>query len=174
MVLEASDRPLLVSNVDLSDAHVGGSTRPGVSGFLREFSRRRGPDAARSAAARRDAQHVLEAIFKALGGGARRRRRRRERSDDGGEGRRADRGARRRSRVRPYSQAIRAATGSSSSPGSCSLEPEHAEIVGDSIEEQTEKVFDNLTGDPRGQRGSGLDRIVKTTVFLPTSATSAG
>jgi 2-iminobutanoate/2-iminopropanoate deaminase len=64
----------------------------------------------------------------------------------------------------PYSQAIRA-NGFVFVSGQLSLEPDHAEIVGDSIEEQTEKVFDNLQAILE-EAGSGLDRIVKTTVFL--------
>jgi len=64
----------------------------------------------------------------------------------------------------PYSQAIRA-SGFVFVSGQLALEPEHAEIVGDSIQEQTEKVFDNLQAILE-EAGSGLDRIVKTTVFL--------
>jgi 2-iminobutanoate/2-iminopropanoate deaminase len=64
----------------------------------------------------------------------------------------------------PYSQAIRA-NGFVFVSGQLSLEPDHAEIVGDSIQEQTEKVFDNLQAILE-EAGSGLDRIVKTTVYL--------
>jgi 2-iminobutanoate/2-iminopropanoate deaminase len=64
----------------------------------------------------------------------------------------------------PYSQAIRA-NGFVFVSGQLALEPEHAEIVGDSIGEQTEKIFDNLQAILE-EAGSGLDRIVKTTVFL--------
>ena len=64
----------------------------------------------------------------------------------------------------PYSQAIRA-NGFVFVSGQLALEPEHAEIVGDSIGEQTEKVFDNLQAILE-ESGSALDRIVKTTVFL--------
>jgi 2-iminobutanoate/2-iminopropanoate deaminase len=64
----------------------------------------------------------------------------------------------------PYSQAIRA-NGFVFVSGQLSLEPDHAEIVGESIQEQTEKVFDNLQAILE-EAGSGLDRIVKTTVFL--------
>jgi 2-iminobutanoate/2-iminopropanoate deaminase len=64
----------------------------------------------------------------------------------------------------PYSQAIRA-NGFVFVSGQLSLEPDHAEIVGDSIQEQTEKIFDNLQAILE-EAGSGLDRIVKTTVFL--------
>jgi 2-iminobutanoate/2-iminopropanoate deaminase len=64
----------------------------------------------------------------------------------------------------PYSQAVRA-NGFVFVSGQLSLEPEHAEIVGDSIQKQTEKVFDNLQAILE-EAGSGLDRIVKTTVYL--------
>jgi 2-iminobutanoate/2-iminopropanoate deaminase len=64
----------------------------------------------------------------------------------------------------PYSQAIRA-NGFVFVSGQLSLEPDHAEIVGSSIQEQTEKIFDNLQAILE-EAGSGLDRIVKTTVFL--------
>jgi 2-iminobutanoate/2-iminopropanoate deaminase len=64
----------------------------------------------------------------------------------------------------PYSQAIRA-NGFVFVSGQLALEPEHAEIVGDTIQEQTEKVFDNLQAILE-EAGSGLERIVKTTVFL--------
>ena len=64
----------------------------------------------------------------------------------------------------PYSQAIRA-NGFVFVSGQLALDPDHAEIVGDSIEEQTEKIFDNLQAILE-EAGSGLDRIVKTTVFL--------
>ena len=72
----------------------------------------------------------------------------------------------------PYSQAIRA-NGFVFVSGQLSLEPEHAEIVGDSIQEQTEKVFDNLQAILE-EAGSGLDRIVKPTVFLAGLGDFAG
>jgi 2-iminobutanoate/2-iminopropanoate deaminase len=72
----------------------------------------------------------------------------------------------------PYSQAIRA-NGFVFVSGQLSLEPDHAEIVGDSIQEQTEKVFDNLQAILE-EAGSGLDRIVKTTVFLTDLGEFAG
>ena len=72
----------------------------------------------------------------------------------------------------PYSQAIRA-NGFVFVSGQLSLEPDHAEIVGDSIQEQTEKVFDNLQAILE-EAGSGLDRIVKTTVYLTDLGEFAG
>jgi 2-iminobutanoate/2-iminopropanoate deaminase len=64
----------------------------------------------------------------------------------------------------PYSQAIKA-NGLVFVSGQLALKPDHAEIVGDSIGEQTEQVFDNLQAILE-EAGSGLDRLVKTTVFL--------
>jgi 2-iminobutanoate/2-iminopropanoate deaminase len=64
----------------------------------------------------------------------------------------------------PYSQAIKA-NGLVFVSGQLGLKPDHAEMVGDTIEEQTRQVFDNLDA-ILTEAGSGLDRIVKTTVFL--------
>jgi 2-iminobutanoate/2-iminopropanoate deaminase len=64
----------------------------------------------------------------------------------------------------PYSQAI-SAGGLVFVSGQLSLRPDHAEIVGDSIGEQTEQVFANLRAILEAA-GSGLDRLVKTTVYL--------
>jgi imidazoleglycerol-phosphate dehydratase len=68
VALEASGRPLLVSNVDLSDAHVAGLDRDLVSGFLSELSEAAGLTLHVRLLHGEDARHVLEAIFKALGG----------------------------------------------------------------------------------------------------------
>jgi len=64
----------------------------------------------------------------------------------------------------PYSQAIKA-NGLVFVSGQLGLKPDHAEMVGDTIEEQTRQVFDNLEA-ILTEAGSGMDRIVKTTVFL--------
>jgi 2-iminobutanoate/2-iminopropanoate deaminase len=64
----------------------------------------------------------------------------------------------------PYSQAIRAG-GLVFVSGQLSLRPDHAEIVGETIQEQTEQVFANLRAILEAA-GSGLDRLVKTTVYL--------
>ncbi len=64
----------------------------------------------------------------------------------------------------PYSQAI-VAGGFVFVSGQLALRPDHGEIVGDSIEEQTEQVFANLAA-ILAEAGSGLDKLVKTTVFL--------
>ena len=72
----------------------------------------------------------------------------------------------------PYSQAIRA-NGLVFVSGQLALRPDHAEIVGEDIGEQTEQVFDNLQAILE-EAGSGLDRIVKTTVFLTDLGDFAG
>jgi 2-iminobutanoate/2-iminopropanoate deaminase len=64
----------------------------------------------------------------------------------------------------PYSQAIKA-NGLVFVSGQLGLKPDHAEMVGDTIEEQTRQVLDNLEA-ILTEAGTGLDRIVKTTVFL--------
>jgi 2-iminobutanoate/2-iminopropanoate deaminase len=64
----------------------------------------------------------------------------------------------------PYSQAIKA-NGLVFVSGQLGLTPGHSEMVGDTIEEQTRQVFDNLEA-ILTEAGSGLGRIVKTTVFL--------
>jgi 2-iminobutanoate/2-iminopropanoate deaminase len=64
----------------------------------------------------------------------------------------------------PYSQAIRAGEFVFVS-GQLSLRPGDKELSGATIEEQTEQVFANL-GAILEAAGSGLDRLVKTTVFL--------
>ena len=64
----------------------------------------------------------------------------------------------------PYSQAIKAA-GLVFVAGQLSLRPDHDEIVGDTIQEQTEQALENL-GAILEAAGTGLDRLVKTTVFL--------
>jgi 2-iminobutanoate/2-iminopropanoate deaminase len=64
----------------------------------------------------------------------------------------------------PYSQAIKAG-GLVFVSGQLALQPDHAEIVGSSIQEQTERVFDNLQAILE-EAGSSLEQLVKTTVFL--------
>ena len=63
----------------------------------------------------------------------------------------------------PYSQAI-VANGFVFVAGQVGLQPDHTELV-EGIAEQTEQTFDNLQAILE-EAGSGLDRIVKTTVFL--------
>ena len=64
----------------------------------------------------------------------------------------------------PYSQAI-ATGGLVFVSGQLALKPGDKELSGGSIEEQTELALANL-GAILDAAGSGLDRLVKTTVFL--------
>src|SRR5690348_11696487 len=64
----------------------------------------------------------------------------------------------------PYSQAIRSG-GFVFVSGQLALKPGAKELSGGAIEEQTEQVFANLRAILE-EAGSGLDRLVKTTVFL--------
>jgi 2-iminobutanoate/2-iminopropanoate deaminase len=72
----------------------------------------------------------------------------------------------------PYSQAIRA-NGLVFVSGQLALRPDHAELVGEGIGEQTEQVFANLRAILE-EAGSGLDRLVKTTVYLTDLGDFAG
>jgi 2-iminobutanoate/2-iminopropanoate deaminase len=72
----------------------------------------------------------------------------------------------------PYSQAIKAG-GFVFVSGQLALRPDHAEIVGDSIGEQTLQVFANLRAILEAA-GSGLERLVKTTVYLADLGDFAG
>jgi imidazoleglycerol-phosphate dehydratase len=67
VTLEASGRPLVVSNVDLSDARVGGLGSDLLSRFLHELAEGAGLTLHVRLLHGDDARHVLEAIFKALG-----------------------------------------------------------------------------------------------------------
>jgi imidazoleglycerol-phosphate dehydratase len=67
VVLEVSDRPVLSSNVDLSEARVGGLGSDLVTDFLGRFAEGAGITLHVRLIAGDDAQHVLEAMFKALG-----------------------------------------------------------------------------------------------------------
>jgi 2-iminobutanoate/2-iminopropanoate deaminase len=64
----------------------------------------------------------------------------------------------------PYSQAIKAA-GLVFVSGQLGLAPGGSDMVGPAIEEQTSQILDNLEA-ILTEAGSGLDRILKTTVFL--------
>jgi imidazoleglycerol-phosphate dehydratase len=67
VALELSGRPLVVSNVDLSDAHVAGLGTDVVDRFLRELAQGAGMTLHVRLVEGRETQHVLDAIFKALG-----------------------------------------------------------------------------------------------------------
>jgi 2-iminobutanoate/2-iminopropanoate deaminase len=72
----------------------------------------------------------------------------------------------------PYSQAI-VTGGLVFVSGQLALEPGGHEMVGDTIGEQTERVLANLAAILE-EAGSGLDRLVKTTVFLANLADFQG
>ena len=72
----------------------------------------------------------------------------------------------------PYSQGIRLGDLVFVS-GQLPLDPGTGRVVGGTIQEQTERVFANLKAILE-EAGSGLDRLVKTTVFLTTLADFAG
>ncbi len=64
----------------------------------------------------------------------------------------------------PYNQAVKAG-GLVFVAGQLGVRPGASEMVGDTVGEQTEQVMQNL-GAILEAAGSGLDRLVKTTVFL--------
>ncbi|MBL8058278.1 MAG: RidA family protein [Anaerolineales bacterium] len=66
--------------------------------------------------------------------------------------------------IGPYSQAIRAG-GLIFCAGQIPLDPASMQLVDGDIETQTRRVLQNLQAVLAGA-GSGLDRVVKTTVFL--------
>ena len=72
----------------------------------------------------------------------------------------------------PYSQAI-VAGGFVFVSGQLALKPGAKELTGGTIGEQTEQVFANLAA-ILAAAGSGLDRLVKTTVFLTDLGDFAG
>ncbi len=72
----------------------------------------------------------------------------------------------------PYSQAIRVGELVFVS-GQLALRPGESELAGGTIEEQTEQVLRNLRAILE-EAGSGIDRLVKTTVFLADLGDFAG
>jgi 2-iminobutanoate/2-iminopropanoate deaminase len=66
--------------------------------------------------------------------------------------------------IGPYSQAIKA-NGFIFASGQIPLDPATMQIVEGGVEEQTERVLDNLKA-VLECAGSSLDRVVKTTVYL--------
>lgn len=67
VAVEASGRPLVVSNVDLSDARVAGLASDMVANFLHELAEGAGLTLHVRLIEGAEPEHVLEAIFKALG-----------------------------------------------------------------------------------------------------------
>ena len=70
--------------------------------------------------------------------------------------------------IGPYSQAIVHGELVFCS-GQIALDPESGELVGDDVSEQAERVLRNLEA-VLAAAGSGLDRVLKTTVYLTTMA----
>jgi 2-iminobutanoate/2-iminopropanoate deaminase len=66
--------------------------------------------------------------------------------------------------IGPYSQAIKAG-GLVFCSGQIALEPSSGTIVAGNVAQQTERVLENVVA-VLAAAGSGLDRVVKTTVFL--------
>lgn len=66
--------------------------------------------------------------------------------------------------VGPYSQAV-VAGGFVFASGQAALDPETGELVGEDAAEQTERVMRNLRAVLEAA-GSGLDRVVKSNVYL--------
>lgn len=67
IALEVSERPLVASNVDLSDARAGGLDSDLAARFLEAFAHAAGLTLHVRLLDGEDSRHVLEAIFKALG-----------------------------------------------------------------------------------------------------------
>lgn len=67
VVLEAADQSLLVTNVDLTEARIGGLGTDVARRFLEQLADRAGLVLHIRLLNGTDSQHVLEAIFKALG-----------------------------------------------------------------------------------------------------------
>jgi imidazoleglycerol-phosphate dehydratase len=67
VVLEVTEEPLLVSNVDLTEARIGGLESDVARTFLERLAGRAGLVLHVRLLNGTDTQHVLEAIFKALG-----------------------------------------------------------------------------------------------------------
>ena len=66
--------------------------------------------------------------------------------------------------IGPYSQAIKA-NGMVFCSGQIPIDPATGSFVSEVVEEQTEQVFKNLSV-VLAAAGTGLDKVVKTTVFL--------
>lgn len=71
--------------------------------------------------------------------------------------------------IGPYSQAVRIGTMLYTS-GQIPLDPQSGQIVGDTITQQTQQVFENLKA-VLAEAGSSLQNIIKTTVFITDMST---
>ncbi len=71
--------------------------------------------------------------------------------------------------VGPYSQGIVLANGMIFLSGQLPLDPQSGKVTGDTVAEQAARVFDNIAA-VLESAGSGLDRVIKATVFLTDMA----
>ena len=146
VALEVSDRPLVASNVDLTEARAGGLATDLAARFLDELARAASLTLHVRLIDGDDSQHVLEAIFKALGVALAAACAVPEATTDDKETRwqrsRSFVPSARphRSRARPTTRRFASAT-SSSSPASSGCAPGGSAMVGDTIAEQTEQVL---------------------------------
>lgn len=67
--------------------------------------------------------------------------------------------------IGPYSQAVNTGTGLIYTAGQVALDPATGQLVGTTVGEQTRRALENIRAILEAG-GSGLERIVKTTVFL--------
>lgn len=70
--------------------------------------------------------------------------------------------------VGPYSQGIKAG-GFIFTAGQIALDPTTGKLVGETVEDQTRRVLDNLKAVLEAA-GSGMDKVVKTTVYITDMA----
>ena len=163
VALEASGRPLLVSNVDLSQARIAGLAGDLAARFLEELAQTAGLTLhVRLVEGKRHAARARSDLQGA-------RRRTRTGMPTAKEERRMKEVVRTEAapapfQGAPYSQAIKA-NGFVFVAGQVALKPGGHEITGETIQEQTEQALANL-GAILEAAGSGFDRLVKTTVFL--------
>jgi 2-iminobutanoate/2-iminopropanoate deaminase len=154
VALEASGRPLVVSNVDRPGGALPRPADAGGGGHAARAVDRRERDAARPGGdlqgAWRGARTGVRAPWKG-GGVTEKEVVRTEAAPAPFQG-------------APYSQAVKAG-GLVFVSGQLALEPGHTELMGGTIQEQTEQVFANLRAILE-EAGTSVDRLVKTTVFL--------
>lgn len=67
--------------------------------------------------------------------------------------------------IGPYSQAVVSSGGLVYTAGQLGLDPQTGELVGPGIEDQTRQALTNLAAVLQAA-GSGLEKVLKTTVFL--------
>ena len=149
VVVEASGKPLVASNADLTSTRAGGLRTDLAAAFLGSLAEAAGLTIHVRLFEGEDSQHVLAAIFKALGVALAEAcspaRRPAERKDASWPRRTSSAPTARpaRSRARRTTRRSASAT-SSSSPGSSASSLETGELAGPAVEEQTEQIMRNL------------------------------